>query len=296
MQILANTIEKTGMNKNKGIRCPIKISDFQDVNIVSFSVEKNHPHSSVSSQRDFAYYTIRYILKGYGTATYNGVKTRLKPDMLFVTYPNSNSTIVQDGEDPYTLAWFVCDGAKVKKILHRIGINSSNLFLQLAPNDKLRNLFAKTPGKCKNNISRSDVIALSAFYTIMDLILEQVSLPENNSSKAVVHVNTAMQYVQDHYNDPMLTVLRVSREIGIAPKYLSRIFKQEAGVDLGHYITNRRLSAATELMQTCNYSIQEIATMCGFMSPYYFSQVYKKYNSIPPSAAMKQYKAQKRLH
>lgn len=115
MQISANTIEKTGMNKNKGIRCPIKISDFQDVNIVSFNVEKNHPHSSVSSQRDFAYYTIRYILKGYGTATYNGVKTRLKPDMLFVTYPNSNSTIVQDCEDPYTLAWFVCDGAKVKK-------------------------------------------------------------------------------------------------------------------------------------------------------------------------------------
>ena len=130
----------------------------------------------------------------------------------------------------------------------------------------------------------------------MDLILEQVSLPENNSSKAIVHVNTAMQYVQDHYNDPTLTVLRVSREIGIAPKYLSRIFKQEAGVDLGHYITNRRLSAATELMQTCNYSIQEISTVCGFMSPYYFSQVYKKYNNIPPSTAMKQYKTQKRLH
>ena len=125
----------------------------------------------------------------------------------------------------------------------------------------------------------------------MELILAQRCVPDARDSKSAIHVNAAMQYISDNFSDSELTALAVSKAIGIAPKYLSRIFKQQTGTDLGRYITNRRLSAATELiMQKCEYSLAEISRMCGFASPYYFSVVFKKYNKITPSMAVKEYK------
>ena len=154
----------------------------------------------------------------------------------------------------------------------------------------MRSLFIKTPTNCKNNIANSDIIALSAFYNIMELILAQRCVPDARDSNSAIHVNAAMQYISDNFSDSELTALAVSKAIVIAPKYLSRIFKQQTGTDLGRYITNRRLSAATELMQKCEYSLAEISRMCGFASPYYFSVVFKKYNKITPSMAVKEYK------
>ena len=114
----------------------------------------------------------------------------------------------------------------------------------------------------------------------MELILAQRCVPDARDSNSAIHVNAAMQYISDNFSDSELTALAVSKAIVIAPKYLSRIFKQQTGTDLGRYITNRRLSAATELMQKCEYSLAEISRMCGFASPYYFSVVFKKYNKI----------------
>lgn len=44
-------------------------------------------------------------------------------------------------------------------------------------------------------------------------------------------------------------------------------------------------------MRKGEYSLTEISRLCGFTSPYYFSTVFKKYNKITPSMAIKEYKA-----
>ena len=63
---------------------------------------------------------------------------------------------------------------------------------------------------------------------------------------------------------------------------------------LRRFIINCRLALATELLTKGELSIQEISSRCGFYSPYYFSLVYKKYNAVPPSQTIKQFKAEKR--
>lgn len=278
------------INRNTGIRCPIKNSNFQDVNVISFSIERNHSESQAFSASNFPYYTFNYIVSGAGWATYNGNRYKLLHDMLYVVFPNTDSTIVQDEKDPYTLAWFVCDGTKVKRIVHRLGIDENNLILQLKPDERLRKIFSQTPMKCKNGISKSDIAALSSFYQIIDLILDQTECNVTESSKASLLVEAATQYVKDNCKNPDLTVKKVGEVIGVTPKHLSTVFKRETGNELGKFITNCKLSEATELMRTQKYSVSEIAQICGFSSPYYFSSVYKKYNLISPSLAMKEYK------
>lgn len=278
------------LNKNKGIRCPVKQSGLQDVNVISCSYEHNAPSSATSSNAKFGYYTVRYIIEGRGYATINGVTHNLDQDMVYISFPDADSTIVQDKNEPYALAWFVVDGLAVKNILSEVCSGQKDIILKLAPDEKLRKIFTTTPYKCKNDIEHSDFIALSAFYEIMYRIARQTRKNTKPASKTNSHVKNASQYVQDNYADPFLSVTKIATEIGIAPKYLSTIFKATTGIDLNKYITNKRLAEANALLEKGVFSITQISEMCGFTSPYYFSTVYKKYNVIPPSIVASKYK------
>lgn len=278
------------LNKNKGIRCPVKQSGLQDVIVISCSYEHNAPSSATSSNLKFGYYTVRYVIEGRGYATINGVTHKLDQDMVYISFPNSNSSIVQNENEPYALAWFVVDGLAVKNILSEVCSEQKDIILKLTPDEKLRKIFTTTPYKCKNDIEHSDFIALSAFYEIMYRIARQTRKNAKSASKTNSHVKNASQYVQDNYADPFLSVSKIATEIGIAPKYLSTIFKATTGIDLNKYITNKRLAEANALLEKCVFSIAQISEMCGFTSPYYFSAVYKKYNVIPPSMVASKYK------
>lgn len=162
-------------SRNRSVRCPVKSSDFQDISVIGASIEKNNPFAKPFCAKDYAYYTMNYIINGYGWATYAGKTVRLCPDMLYVVYPNSEATIVQDEKQPYTLAWMNLDGAKVKKIMQRIGIAPDRLTIQLERDDRLRNCFKQAPSQCKNDIEKSDLISLKYFYDIIFLILKQTA-------------------------------------------------------------------------------------------------------------------------
>lgn len=279
---------------NKGERCPIKSSNFQDVCVIGASIEKNHPDSKIFCAKNYAYYTMNYIMAGYGWATYGGIKTKLCPDMLYVVYPNSDFTIVQDKTNPYTLAWMNLDGTRIKSIMHRIGIDVKNPIIQLKCDERLRNYFKQTPSKCKNNFEKSDLIALNSFYNIINLIFKQTSADDKPASRSDAIASIATQYVKDHYQDPELSVEQISRAINVSQRHLSMTFKKNTGVGLRRFITNCRLAMATELLTEGELSIQEISSRCGFYSPYYFSLVYKKYNAVPPSQTKKDFKSEKR--
>lgn len=214
-------------NRNKGVRCPIKSSYFQDVCVIGASIEKNHPDSAPFCAKNYAYYTMNYIVNGYGWATYGGKTVRLCPDMLYVVYPNSDATIVQDKDDPYTLAWMNLDGTKIKAIMQRIGIDNQNLTIQLKRDNRLRNCFQQTPSRCKNNFEKSDIIALESFYSIIALILEQTSADNKSFSRSDTIAGIATQYVKDHYQNPELSVEQIARAIGVSQRHLSTTFKKK---------------------------------------------------------------------
>lgn len=67
------------------------------------------------------------------------------------------------------------------------------------------------------------------------------------------------------------------------PNYLSRLFKKMTGDTISDYINKEKMRKAISLMEASNYTITEISNLLGFLSPYYFSIVFKKYYKMSPS-------------
>lgn len=280
----------TNWNKNKGIRVSILESNQVDINIVGFSKEKNDKDSPEIDKSSDTYYTMRYILDGSGYAIINGKREELTRNTLLVSFPHSKMKLKQSEDNPYTIAWFAFNGLKAEHWLSQINITPETPLLYLPENKKLRALFTKTPDLCFSSPEYSDLYALSSFYQIvleLSLFLPSKQTDMKQKQMKEIHVLNAINYINQHYSDSDLSSSVVAQYLYLNPRYFSGIFKKVTGNTFSQYLHNKRIAAANSLMAQGETNISEIALKVGFNSPYYFTNIYKRYNKDNPKAHLK---------
>lgn len=278
-------------NKNKGIRAVISNTTQVDVHIIGFAVEQNHRDAPEVNNKNVNSFTIHYLLDGHGYLIQNEKKHELRKGTIFVTFPNQNVQHRQDSVDSWKVGWIVCDGLKVAGYLERCGITPEHPFIHLDDDKELQELFSRTPYKCVEYYGMSDVIALAAFYQILISLYKYQPNQVNNKKRRTEeqHVANAIEYINQNYMNSELSLATVAGAIGITSKYLSAIFKRITNISFTRHLLNKRLSAANALIEEGHTVVSEIAYKVGFSSPYYFSNVYKKYNTDSPRTHIKQY-------
>lgn len=95
-------------------------------------------------------------------------------------------------------------------------------------------------------------------------------------------VDTIKRYVLENYTGD-LSLDRIGTELGISPKYMSRLFKQKSGENLTDYINVVRIEKAKEILTTTNVKIGDIAAMVGLESRATFLRVFKKLEGVSPN-------------
>lgn len=76
--------------------------------------------------------------------------------------------------------------------------------------------------------------------------------------------------------------------------YLIHVFKKVIGTSPIEYLIEKRISIAKMLLETTEYSIEQISGISGFSSQSYFNQTFKKRVGITPSKYRNQYTANKK--
>jgi AraC family transcriptional regulator len=80
-----------------------------------------------------------------------------------------------------------------------------------------------------------------------------------------------------------LSLEELSLEVGLSPGYLSRAFKISTGITPHQYILRIRVDRAKQLIQTKDYSLDEIAEHVGFADGSHMTSVFWKVTGRPPS-------------
>ncbi len=98
--------------------------------------------------------------------------------------------------------------------------------------------------------------------------------PEYESYTEVVR--SVIQVVKEQYKEPLrLSLIAESFHINVS--YLSRLFREEVGVNFSDFLLNYRIEHAKRLLiQNRNWSILRVAEECGFNSQHYFSNAFKR--------------------
>ena len=89
------------------------------------------------------------------------------------------------------------------------------------------------------------------------------------------------RYVEEHLADDV-SLVGIGDHLGLSASYLSRLYKEVAGISLNRYIADRRISAAKRLLADETIKMQSIAEQTGLRSASYFTHYFKRYTGSTP--------------
>ena len=95
-------------------------------------------------------------------------------------------------------------------------------------------------------------------------------------------IDELMERIEEAFTDHTLSLSSLADEMGYNPKYLSHSFKEKVGMGFSAYLRTVRLKHAVFLMEHGVESIKNIAYLCGFSDPLYFSSVFKESLGVSP--------------
>lgn len=110
------------------------------------------------------------------------------------------------------------------------------------------------------------------------------SMDRNHAARCSPSIAAAIEYIHAHYHEEV-SMAEVARQIYRSPEYFSRQFKEEVGENFNTFLTLYRLDRAQELLDRTDLRIAEIAERVGYVTPGYFSRIYKKYRGVTPEQA-----------
>jgi two-component system response regulator YesN len=108
-------------------------------------------------------------------------------------------------------------------------------------------------------------------------------------------IENTMSYVNTHLGDPNLSLKWIANNyLYMNVDYVSKQFVKQTGQKFSNYLNEMRIERAKKLLSKCDpgkdSSISEIAEKVGCGDhPQYFSQLFKKYTGMTPSAYVKLY-------
>ena len=92
-----------------------------------------------------------------------------------------------------------------------------------------------------------------------------------------------VQIIDDRFSDEDLSLTAVSNELAVSPNYLSALIKKTKKKNFITLLTERRMSAAYDMLVCSNMKVLEISENCGYSDQHYFSYCFKKFYGESPN-------------
>lgn len=96
-------------------------------------------------------------------------------------------------------------------------------------------------------------------------------------------IKPAIDNIKRNFTENNLSIKDMAELCGISEVYFRRIFMDVYSITPKEYIINLRIDYAKHLLETEEFSVTEIATMCGYFEPCHFSREFKKHVGISPN-------------
>ncbi|WP_299398998.1 two-component regulator propeller domain-containing protein [uncultured Gelidibacter sp.] len=98
-----------------------------------------------------------------------------------------------------------------------------------------------------------------------------------------VFLQKVQQVLDQHLNDPEFNAESFSKHVGMSRMQLHRKMLAYTGLSTSNFIRLQRLKQAASILQSSQYTINEVAYMVGFSTPSYFIKCFKETYGKTPS-------------
>lgn len=241
------------------------------INIIHFVYETkkiNYENTKTSSV-----YQAALVVSGKGTLHVYGNERQLKDGDLFFIFPSVPFSI--EAEENFEYIYISYMGVRANMIMDNLGINYKRYIFH--DMKELKPLLISAINSPASDL-KSEAVLLYIFAAIEG---QEKENSKNQNTDTIINIK---KYIDEHFTSCDLDLKKISNEISYSEKYISSVFKKQFKMGVSEYIATIRIQYACTLMEQGLSSVSDIALLCGFSDPLYFSKVFKKRMSISPRA------------
>lgn len=210
-----------------------------------------------------------WVKNGAGVLTVGGERTPFLPgEGIFLPAGVPHG---YEGDGPFHTAWVTFLGGEGLLAYLNVG----GPFRFTVPEDMAgaaADLDAQANGTDSTPLSRS-----AAGYAFAAEYLERFCRPRADRLSAV------RQYLENHFSEP-LSLDDIAAAVGTDRFSLCRYMKKEAGHGVTEELLTIRVRKAKRYLRTNGASVSEVAALCGFSSPSYFTACFRRLTGVTPGA------------
>lgn len=216
----------------------------------------------------------------------------LKQEIDFVNYVDFSNSILHDlYKDDYASIYSLLKSFMEKSHQNSIHpyalktfINKCLDYLPLS-NNKINVIDTE-----RYEINKNKVLECKSSDALLAITLEAleglsiwIDAPQSiDSSVTKKEITEVINFIGLHYRDK-ITLEMIADHVNFSENYLSRVFREQMGISLIHYINNVRMNKAAELIMKGHTYIKEISTLVGISDQFYFSRMFKKHFGVSPT-------------
>jgi AraC family transcriptional regulator len=125
---------------------------------------------------------------------------------------------------------------------------------------------------------------------LSELMAAAARMPHTEKGQSPGWLGRVIEKLATEYAE-RLTLDDLSREAGVHPVHLSRVFRKFVGEGIGEHVHRLRVRAACEQMRVPEISIAEISLALGFADQSHFTRAFRRVAGMTPTAFRAQLEA-----
>ena len=219
---------------------------------------------------------IYLVVSGRGVLWSGNKAFDVLPGNMFFSFAGVHFKI--EGTEDFSFMYITFTGDRVDSLFERFSVSPVKCVFE--GNEGLvsfwQNCLARGGEKNLDLISES--VLLYSFSQLVPV--------EKYASQKLIDV--IFSYVDNNFSNFSLNLALMSKDLGYNPKYLSKLFKDNAGMTFSEYLKHTRIKHAIFLMEQGITSVKNIALLSGYNDPLYFSSIFKKETGMSASDFIKQ--------
>ena len=207
-------------------------------------------------------------MEGSGLFVFDGAELAYRPGDLVIIPPGTVHAHQDDGH-ACCLCLYVANAALAFR--HPV-------LLEDDENHSLQRLFQDV----LYHFSTGDASRAALLPAYAQLIMQHISVRRPASPRTQL-VEDIAQDIMQNYANPNYELDERLKSAPYCYDYLCRLFRQELNTTPHKYLTDLRLQSAADILRTGNGgSVSEVARLCGYSDPLYFSRMFKKKYGASP--------------
>ena len=229
-------------------------------------------------------FQIIYIAAGCGHFHFDTVdnETIVPAGNIVIFRPKELQKYEYYGEDKTEVYWIHFTGSDVKNILRKYGFPDNERIFPVGTSMEYERVFKRIIielQRCQDNYEEMLTLLLRHLLIIFqrELTREQVFKNEYLDHE----MDTAMTYFNENYNRD-INIEEYATSKGMSVSWFIRSFKKFTGSTPMQFIVALRVNNAQVLLETTNYSINEISKIVGYDNQLYFSRLFHKLKGFSP--------------